>query len=266
MIKTMLLRLLFAIAALLFQGQAWAHADGWDDQRRWGPKPSRTVVLVHGAFADGSCWGDVISLLQAEGVKVISVQNPLSSLSDDVAATHRVLNQQTQPVVLVGHSWGGMVITQAGTHPKVDSLVYVAAFGPDTGMSVAGMLQPYPPAPWLGDTIADEAGNLTLSPTAFVKYFVPDLPRRQASALAAVQVPTFRGTLIDVATQVAWHTKPSWYLLAEQDQIINPDLQRVMSARMNARVKSIRSGHVPMLSHPHRVVAMILDAVHGRDR
>lgn len=261
-----ILRSILLSLVVLLSCPAWAFFGHEAEGGRWAHKPARTVVLVHGAFADGSCWVEVIRLLQAEGVKVVSVQNPLSSLAADVTATQRVLNQQTEPVVLVGHSWGGMVITEAGTHPKVSALVYVAAFAPDIGLSVAEMLQPYPPAPWLGDTMADEAGNLTLNQSAFLKYFAPDLPARQARALWSVQVPTFQGTLVEKATQVAWSGKPSWYVLAEQDKIINPDLQRAMSARMGARVTPIRSGHLPMLSHPHGVASVILNAVRGRER
>ena len=264
--QTAFLRSILLALMVLILRPGWAFSGHGAEHSRWGQGPARTVVLVHGAFADGSCWGDVIRLLQAEGVKVVSVQNPLSSLAADVAATNRVLNQQTEPVVLVGHSWGGAVITEAGAHPKVDNLVYVAAFAPDVGLSVSELLQPYPPAPWLGDTVADEAGNLILNQSAFLKYFVPDLPVRQARALWSVQVPTFYGTLSDRTTQAAWRSKPSWYVLAEQDKIINPDLQRAMSASMGARVTSLRSGHVPMLSQPHRVAAVILSAVRGRDR
>lgn len=258
--------LMIALCALLLTTNVFAHDGEPERGRHWHNPPERTVVLVHGAFADGSCWGDVVRLLQDEGVKVVSVQNPLSSLGADVAAANRVINQQTQPVVLVGHSWGGFVITHAGMNAKVDSLVYIAAFAPDIGLSVASMTAPYPPAPWTGELVPDEAGNLVLSEKAYINYFVPELPWRQAKALSATQVPTFGGTLVETATQTAWRQKPSWYLLATRDQIINPELQRVMAARMNARTTSIRSGHVPMLSHPEKVAEMILHAVRGRDR
>lgn len=223
--------------------------------------PKKTVVLVHGAFADGSCWDEVIRLLQADGVEVVAVQNPLSTLAGDAAAATRVINQQTRPVVLVGHSWGGMVITEAGVHPKVESLVYVAAFSPDVGLSVASMLQPYPAAPWLGQLVPDEVGQLTLSTKAFVTYFAQDLPLARAKALAAVQVPTYHGTLAEPATQTAWRGKPSWYVVAEQDHIIPPDLQRVMAARMNARVSTVPASHVVMISQPQQVVKAIHEAL-----
>lgn len=226
--------------------------------------PEKTVVLVHGAFADGSCWVDVIRLLQAAGVKVVAVQNPLASLAGDVAAVQRVVNQQTTPVVLVAHSWGGMVATEAGVNPKVESLVYVAAFAPEVGQSIASMLAAYPPAPWAGELQADEAGFLTMPMATFLRDFAPDLPLRQAQALQAVQGPTFQATLGEAVTQAAWQSKPARYLVAEDDRIIPPDLQRQMAARMGARTTRLAAGHLLMLSHPAVVAQAILAAVRGR--
>lgn len=259
-------RRLLVVGAFFMASHAMAGGNDGDRGPNWHNPPTRTVVLVHGAFADGSGWGDVVRLLQEEGVKVVSVQNPLTSMAADVAAANRVINQQTQPVVLVGHSWGGVVITHAGMNPKVDSLVYLAAFAPDIGESVYSLTVPYPAAPWINETVADEAGNLTLSEKAFLKYFVPDLPSREAKALAAVQGPTFGGTLLEPATVAAWKVKPTWYMLAKRDQMISPGLQLVMAAKMNARVTTVEGGHVPMLYNPKKVTAMILDAVRGKDR
>jgi pimeloyl-ACP methyl ester carboxylesterase len=226
-----------------------------------GPVAGRTVVLVHGFFADGSCWDAVIALLQRAGVHVVAVQNPLESLAGDVAAANRVIDQQTQPVVLVGHSWGGAVVTAAGMNPKVTSLVYVAAFAPAAGQSVNDLLASYPPPPWLASVVADEGGFVTLSEAGYLKYFAPDLPRWQARTLAVSQGAAFAGDLVEPVAAVAWLAKPSWYVLTEIDQMILPELQRRMSADMRARVVPVRTGHDVMLSRPEAVADVILSAV-----
>lgn len=234
-----------------------------------GPAPAtgltpawrRSVVLVHGAFADGSCWDEVIRLLQARGVHVTAVQNPLNSLAGDVHAVTKVLNQQTRPVVLVGHSWGGMVITEGGHHPRVSSLVYVAAFAPMQGASVNGLLSQFPPPPWLGDLLADEEGYSVIGRKAYQQYFAQDLPAFRSRALAAAQVPTFGGTLIEPATRTAWSTKPARYVLAEQDRFIPPALQEQMSRSIGARVTRVAASHLVMVSQPQRVVDVIEDAL-----
>ena len=220
----------------------------------------KTVVLVHGFFADAGCWNAVIRLLQSAGVHVVAVENPLSSLEGDAEATRRVIDAQAGPVVLVGHSWGGAVITQAGANPKVSSLVYVAAFAPDQGMSVDNLIASLPPAPWLAALKQDDAGNLSLTESGYLTYFAPDVPVREARMLSAEQGATFAGTLDQPVSQVAWRSKPSWYVLAENDQMIAPELQRSMSARMNAHVVPVRSSHVVMISHPEVVTAVILEA------
>ena len=246
-----------------FSGQAWSAT----------PVPQSTspaafrgpsVVLVHGFFADAGCWTDVIRILQSAGVKVVAVENPLASLDGDVEATRRVIDAQPGQVVLVGHSWGGVVITQAGVNPKVSSLVYVAAFAPDQGMSVTNLISGFPVAPWTSTLQQDDSGNLTLSETGYLTYFAPDLPARQARVLAAEQGATFANTLNNPVSQVAWRSKRSWYVLAEEDQMIAPELQRAMSSRMHAHVVPVRSSHVVMLSHPDAVAAVILEAVLAR--
>jgi len=224
----------------------------------------KTVVLVHGFFADAGCWNAVIRILQSAGVHVVAVENPLSSLDGDAEATRRVIDAQAGQVVLVGHSWGGAVITQAGVNPKVSSLVYVAAFAPDQGMSVDNLIGNLPPAPWLAALMQDDAGNLSLTEAGYLTYFAPDVPPREARVLSAEQGATFGGTLQQPVSQVAWRSKPSWYVLAENDQMIAPDLQREMSSRMNARVVKVRSSHVVMISHPELVAAVILEAALGR--
>ncbi len=256
-----LLRLCVLIPAALWALAAAAHPDG-----PHGPAHGqrKSVVLVHGAFADGSCWSEVIRLLQAQGVSVVSVQNPLASLAGDVAATQRVIEQQTAPVVLVAHSWGGMVITEAGVHPKVAALVYVAAFAPDVGESVAQLLQPYPAPEWLGGIVQDSAGYQTLDEPTFLRHFAPDLPNRQARALSAAQGPTFGGTLVERTNFAAWRTKPTTYLLAEDDRIIPPLLQQAMAARASGTTTRLDAGHLLMLNRPARVAQAILAAVHAR--
>lgn len=240
------------------------------DVGRYGLDSSRntarpTVVLVHGAFADGSSWQRVIPLLQARGFPVVAVQNPLSSLADDAAAVTRAIDQQPGPVILVGHSWGGAVITQAGVNTKVAALVYVAAFALEAGQSINTLLQGLPPAPWLAELRQDEGGFLTLSAGGMSKYFAPDLPAREASLLTATQGAWFAGCLADVLTQAAWHAKPSWWVLAEEDQMIDPLLQQGMAAQINANVIQVRAGHTVLLSHPQRVVEAILQAARLND-
>jgi pimeloyl-ACP methyl ester carboxylesterase len=256
--KPSILRRTLALLAALWLSALPAHSI----EARHGPGGhDKTVVLVHGAFADGSCWSEVIRLLQGHGVKVVSVQNPLASLSGDVSATHRVVDQQTTPVVLVAHSWGGVVITEAGMNPKVTSLVYVAAFAPDVGDSVFGLLQAFPRPPWLAGIVQDSGGYQTLGEETFLNYFAPGLPLRQARTLFAVQGPTFGGTLTDRTSMAAWRSKPSTYVVAEDDQIIPPELQRAMASRIRARTTSVAAGHLVILTHPAKVAQAILAAV-----
>jgi pimeloyl-ACP methyl ester carboxylesterase len=252
------------VSAVVFSsGAAWSAPAG-PELASPASTHSRTVVLVHGFFADAGCWSEVIRILQATGIKVVAVENPLSSLTADAEAARRVIDAQPGQVVLVGHSWGGVVITQAGMDPKVSSLVYVAAFAPDQGMSVTNLISGFPPAPWTSTLQADDSGNLTLSEAGYLKYFAPDLPPRQARVLSAEQGSTFEHALDEPVSQVAWRSRRSWYVLAEEDQMIAPDLQRAMSAQMNARVVHVRSSHVVMLSHPEVVAAVILEAAQAR--
>ena len=252
------------LSVILFAGGLAGAATASQELAAKLPMRNRTVVLVHGFFADAGCWSDVIRILQAVGVKVVAVENPLASLTGDAEATRRVIDAQPGQVVLVGHSWGGAVITQAGVDPKVSSLVFVAAFAPDQGMSVENLISGFPAAPWTATLQKDDAGNLSLSEAGYLRYFAPDLPVHQARVLSAEQGATFGETLLEPVSQVAWRWKPSWYVLAENDQMIPPELQRAMSSRMNARIVPIRSSHVVMLSHPEAVAAVILEAVLAR--
>src|SRR5882762_9724467 len=197
---------------------------------------TKTVVLVHGAFADGSAWNAIIPLLQAKGLKVIAVQNPLSSLADDVQFTNRAISEATGPVVLVGHSWGGAVITEAGTNDRVKALVYVAAFAPAVGQSSIDTVKAYPPSAGLASPVVDGAGYLKLSPEAIAKYFAPDVPAAQSNLIAITQGAVRGQNFEEKLTKAAWETKPSWYIVAEKDQMIAPAAQRDAAKKLKATV------------------------------
>jgi pimeloyl-ACP methyl ester carboxylesterase len=228
------------------------------DTARTDEKPA--IVLVHGAFADGSSWSKVIPMLQAKGYPVVAVQNPLSSLADDVAKTEHVINQQTRPVVLVGHSWAGVVITQAGNNPKVKALVYVDAFAPDSGQSIADVTAGLPPEPWTSTLIKDEAGFLTLPAATVAHDFAQDLSPAAQGVVAATQGPWFSGASTDKVTKAAWHEKPSWWVLGTKDRIIAPPLQEKMAAAIQAQVTRVPTSHVAMLAAPKAVTGVILAA------
>ena len=191
-----------------------------------------SVVIVHGAFADGSDWSKVIPLLQAKGVKVQAVQNGLNSLADDVAATRRAIGNQAGKVVLVGHSWGGTVITEAGADSKVAGLVYVAAFAPDAGQSTEEVGKDYAPAPGIGKLVADANGYLSLPATALASDFAQDVPAAQARVMAASQGPIKATAFGERTTVAAWQSKPSWFIVSEHDRMIQPDLERAMARKI----------------------------------
>jgi len=222
-------------------------------------KPS--VVLVHGAFADGSDWAKVIPLLQAKGVNVVAVQNPLTSLEDDVAAAKRAIDAQPGKVVLVGHSWGGSVITEAGANDKVSSLVYIAAFAPDAGQNSAELGKDYPAAPGFAHIKADASGFLSLTKEGMSKHFAQDLPAAATAVMTATQGPILGKSFEQKLTVAAWKTKPSWYLVASSDHMIQPALQRDMAKKIGATVSTVNSSHVPQQSQPAKVAQVILDAV-----
>lgn len=219
-----------------------------------------TVVLVHGAFADGSAWNKVIPLLQAHGLKVVAVQNPLSSLADDVAAVQRVVDAQTGKVVLVGHSWGGAVITQAGSSDKIKALVYVAAFAPAAGQAVGMLGKGFPVAPGPTTFRPDANGYITMTPEALAADFAQDLPPAEVKLLAATQGPLKASGAGEVLTYAAWEHKPSYYIVASKDRMIAPELERAFARDMKATVTVLNSSHVPMLSQPARVADVILAA------
>jgi pimeloyl-ACP methyl ester carboxylesterase len=217
------------------------------------------VVLVHGLFADGSSWLEVIPHLQAQGLNVTSVQNPLTSLPEAVAACTKVLDRQTGPTVLAGHSFSGMIVSDAGVHPAVSALVYVAARAPDADEDYAALTATYPKPPASAGIVFDgDEGRLRED--AFLHDFAPDLPPARARALYATQWP-FRKTLTAGKTSnAAWRSKPSYYAISTQDRVIDPDLQRFMAKRMNATTVELASSHVSLLSHPREIAELILQA------
>ena len=228
------------------------------------PNADTTVVLVHGAFADGSSWDKVIPLLQAKGLKVVAVQNPLTSLADDVAAAQRVIDAQTGRVILVGHSWGGTVITEAGTSDKVKALVYVAAFAPSEGEASGELGKDYPAPPGLANLIADSGGFLSLSAESVRVNFAQDLPAAATTLMAATQGPIQGKAFGDRTTVAAWKNKPSYYIVATKDRMIDPGLEQAFAKKLNAVTTVLHTSHVPMLSQPEQVAKVILAAAAKR--
>ncbi|PRA53009.1 hypothetical protein CQ062_16245 [Ochrobactrum sp. MYb68] len=220
-----------------------------------------TIVLVHGAFADGSTWRKVIPLLQQEGLNVVAVQNPLTSLADDVATTRRALDAQTGPVVLVGHSWGGAVITEAGEHERVKALVYVAAFAPSQGQSVVDMSKNYPTPSGFAHINADKEGYLTLTAEGVANHLAQDLPAEETKVMTALQGPVRGTNFEDKVKFAAWTTRPSTYIISEDDRMLQPELQKEMAKKISAKVVSLKAGHAPHLSHPNEVAKVILEVV-----
>lgn len=220
----------------------------------------RNVVLVHGLYADGSSWSEVIVRLQHAGMRVTAVQNPLTSFTDDVAATRRALAMQGGPTVLAAHSYGGMVATEAGVDPKVSTLVYVAARAPDAGEDYAALVKRFPPAP-ASAGIVKFGDYLQLSENAFLNDFANGVDPAKAHELYAVQAPNAATLSPNARTTVAaWRSKPSWYAVSKQDRTINPELERFMAARMKATTIEIDAGHLSLVSHPQEVANLILTA------
>jgi pimeloyl-ACP methyl ester carboxylesterase len=219
-----------------------------------------TIVLVHGAWADGSSWKKVIPLLQAKGYTVLAVQNPLTSLAADVAATNQVLQSATSPVVLVGHSWAGTVITEAGNNPKVAALVYVAAFANKEGQSAGELVNAYPKTPALGTVRDDGHGFLFQTEQGVLENFAPDLPRAEGKTMAVTQGALAASTFGDKVTTAAWKNHPTWYVVSANDRVISPELERDAAKMMNAKTTVLSSSHVSLLSHPKEVAAVILQA------
>jgi pimeloyl-ACP methyl ester carboxylesterase len=220
-----------------------------------------SVVLVHGAFSDGSAWHKVIPLLQEAGVSVAAAQLSLASLEGDAAAVTRLLDLQEGPVVLVGHSYGGNVITQAGAHEKVAHLVYVAGFALDAGQSLSDLTEGQPASPWQAEIYPDAEGFLRLTEAGISQFFAPDLTAEETALMAVTQGPIKYDTNYDAPTVAAWSMKPSSYVIAENDQIIPAKVQGYFAKKMNAEVSAISTSHAAMLARPEAVAEVILDAV-----
>lgn len=219
-----------------------------------------TIVLVHGGFVDGSGWEGVHKLLKKDGFNVSVVQNPTTSLADDVAVTRRAIAQAAGPVVLVGHSYGGVVVTEAGTDPKVAGVVYIAAFAPDKGESVGSLIQNPPPGAPVPPILPPVDGYLFLDKAKFRASFAADVGEAQAAFMADSQVPWGVNALSGAVTEPAWKTKPTWYLVATEDKMIPPPAQRQMSKRAGATVVEAAGSHVIYVSKPEVVAALIAKA------
>jgi pimeloyl-ACP methyl ester carboxylesterase len=220
----------------------------------------KNVVLVHGGFVDGSGWQGVHRLLTQEGYKVSIVQNPTLSLEGDVEATRQIIDAQDGPVVLVGHSYGGVVITEAGTNPNVAGLVYIAAFAPDKGESVDTLIANPPPGAPVPPILPPENGFLFLDREKFGASFAGDLPADQAAFMADSQVPWGTDALAGSVSDPAWRTKPSWYLVSTEDRMIPPPAQRAMSERAGSTVTAVAGSHSVYVSHPDAVADLIKQA------
>ena len=227
------------------------------------PNASVSVVLVHGGFVDGSGWEDVYKILKKDGYDVRIAQNPTVSLADDVLVTKRVLATQSLPVILVGHSYGGVVITEAGTDPKVAALVYIAAFAPDKGESVAALIKDPPPGASVPPILPPQDGFLFLDRAKFPAAFAADVAREKAEFMADSQVPWGLEALNGAISEPAWKTKPSWYLIATDDKMIPPPAQHFMSKRAGSTVVEAKGSHSVYVSKPAEVAALIEAAAKG---
>ncbi|MGH8072253.1 MAG: alpha/beta fold hydrolase [Candidatus Entotheonellia bacterium] len=221
------------------------------------------IVLVHGGFVDGSGWESVYKILKKDGYSVAIVQNPTLSLTDDVAATTRIVHAQNGPVILVGHSYGGAVITEAGNDPQVAGLVYIAAFAPDKGESVSTLIKDPPPGAPIPPILPPQDGYLSLDKGKFPASFAADVDEEKAAFMADSQVPWGVEALSGTISAPAWKTKPSWYLVATDDRMIPPPAQRLMSQRAGSTVVEVAGSHAIYVSQPQAVAALIEEAAKG---
>ncbi|MBC7841706.1 MAG: alpha/beta hydrolase [Gemmatimonadaceae bacterium] len=251
MLKTLIVVPL-ALTGVLVGSAARSHAERID-------ATVRNIVLVHGAYADGSSYARVIPLLRAKGFHVTAVQNPLTSLAADVAATKRAIARIGGPVILVGHSSAGVVITEAGNDPRVAGLVYISAIAPDDGQSASDALKGYPATPGGAEQHPDAAGYLTITRKGVDEDFVPDLAPADRALVFETQGDWNSTFLTEKVTRAAWRTKPSWFIIPD-DRMVPVQHERDAAARMRAKVTTLAASHVPMLSHPNDVAAVIMDA------
>jgi pimeloyl-ACP methyl ester carboxylesterase len=223
------------------------------------PALAKNIVFVHGLFADGSCWTEVIMRLQGRGFNCTSVQNPLTNLPEAVTAARTVLDRQDGPTVFVGHSFSGIILTEAGVHPKVSALVYVAARAPDAGEDYAALAKQFPTPPAAAGIVFDgDEGRLTEA--AFLRDFAGDLPVEKAKVLYAVQEPFHKALLTGKTTHAAWRVKPTFYAVSTEDRTINPDLERFMAKRMGAKTIEVKASHLSLISQPDAITQLILEA------
>jgi pimeloyl-ACP methyl ester carboxylesterase len=224
---------------------------------------AKNIVLVHGGFVDGAGWEGVYKILKRDGYNVSIVQNPTISLDDDVAVTKRILAAQDGPAILVGHSYGGAVITEAGNDPKVAGLVYITAFAPDKGESVATLIKDPPPGAPVPPILPPQDGYLFLDKAKFPASFAADVDTEKAAFMADSQVPWGVGALSAKISEPAWRAKPSWYLIATDDKMIPPDAQRAMSKRAGSTVVEVKGSHAIYVSQPGAVAKLIEEAARG---
>jgi pimeloyl-ACP methyl ester carboxylesterase len=247
------------LSTMLMAGVATS-AFGWSSRAQAQPAiTARNVVLVHGAYADGSCWSEVIGRLQSAGLKASAVQNPLTSLADDVAATRRILALQDGPTVLVGHSWAGTVISEAGVDPNVSALVYVAARAPDAGEDYTALAARFPTPP-ASAGLVKSGGFAQLGEEAFLRDFAGDIEPAKARILYAVQGRISDTLFSGKTTNAAWRSKPSWYAISTEDRTIAPELERFMADRMKAKTIEVKASHLSLISHPQEITDLILSA------
>ena len=242
----------FAAAALSVFGACSSEA--WADTLE-----VKNVVLVHGAWADGSSWSEVIAKLQAAGLHVTAVQNPLTSVEESVAETKRIIDQQDGPTVLAGHSWGGTVVSEAGADPKVSALVYVAARAPDSGEDFVALSGKFPTMP-VRAGVQNSNGWTVIGEQAYLDYFANGVPHDKAEVLYATQQPTRAALFAGKTNAAGWHDKPVYYAVAKQDLTISPDLERFLAQRMKATTIEVDGGHLIMVSHAQEVADLILKA------
>jgi pimeloyl-ACP methyl ester carboxylesterase len=232
--------------------------------QKQAPQPVVNVLLVHGAFADSGSWKKVIPILERKVLHVVTVDIPLTSFADDVAVTKKAITGQNGPVLLVGHSYGGTVITEAGDDPKVAGLVYIAAFAPGAGQATGELGAAFPKPPGLGELEQRPEGFLRLSEKRVSEDFAEDLPKREQKSVFASQIPLAAASLGAKVSVAAWNSKPCWYIVAADDRMISPDHERSMAKLIDAKTTEIRSSHVVMLSHAKETAAVIIQAASAK--